>query len=75
MDNIRTAVITSYFSERGFGFLLEITLDGKRVNWFFHITDCTDFVPEVGNKVTFKMGNGRKGVAAVDVKLFVGGAQ
>jgi cold shock CspA family protein len=73
MDQIRNAVITSYFPERGYGFLLETTVDGKKNNLFFHVTTCQGFVPEIGNKVTFKIGSGRKGVAAVDIEL-VGGA-
>lgn len=55
--------IQKYFSDRGFGFIAE----HKNLH-FFHITSCS-FVPEVGQQVTFAIGVGKKGPAAVDVEL------
>lgn len=65
-----TGSIQKYFSDRGFGFIAE----HKNLH-FFHITSCS-FIPQVGQQVTFTIGVGKRGPAAVDVELVgEGGAQ
>ena len=62
---IKTAIILKYDIERGYGFLLE--LDNSR--HFFHITSCIGFIPQPGMTVTFQIGQGRKGPAAINLEL------
>ena len=70
--SIRYAVIQNFIPTKGFGFLQETTQgkDGlKEVRrHFFHVTD-TDFEPQIGQMVSFQLGLGRKGPAAVMVRL------
>ena len=62
--------IQKYFSDRGFGFIAE-----HKNFHFFHITSCA-FIPQVGQQVTFIVGVGKRGPAAVDVELVTeGGAK
>jgi len=68
MTNIRTAVVSQYFPERGFGWLLETLASGRKITHFFHITSC-GFVPEVGQQIQFEIGIGRKGPAAINLEL------
>lgn len=64
----KTAVVSQYFPEKGYGFLLEMVAGDKKITHFFHVTSCS-FTPEVGQQVRFNVGIGRKGPAAVDVEL------
>jgi cold shock CspA family protein len=67
----RQAMIQTFFQEAGYGFLLETVNEdgkGKRLKHFFHVTSC-DFVPEVGQRVVFELGMGRKGIAALNISL------
>ena len=66
-----TGTILQYNESRGFGFILE---NGTKRQHFFHVSSC-DFLPVVGQQVQFEVGQGRKGVAAVNVRLapLVGG--
>jgi len=36
---------------------------------FFHITNCIGFVPQVGMVVAFEVGEGRRGPAAINLRL------
>jgi cold shock protein len=60
---IITGTILHYNQERGFGFILE---NGTKRQHFFHVSHC-DFLPAVGLQVNFQIGQGKKGVAAVNV--------
>lgn len=65
MSDIRKkGVVKIWTPERAFGWIQEP--NGFRN--FLHIHQCVDFVPEVGDEVTFIIGPGRKGPAAVDVR-------
>ncbi len=64
----RFAVVSKYFNDRGFGWLVETT-PTKKVQHFFHISGCVGFVPEEGQVVSFTVGVGKKGPAAVGVEL------
>jgi cold shock CspA family protein len=64
-NNKKQGVVKLYDKERAFGFIQEN--NGYRN--FFHISSCRGFVPEIGQEVTFNIGTGRKGPAAVDVEL------
>lgn len=55
--------IQKYLSDRGFGFIVE-----HKNQHFFHITSCS-FIPQVGQLVTFDIGVGKRGPAAVNVEL------
>jgi cold shock protein len=59
------ATILHFDRGKGYGFLFE-TSGGNQ--YFFHVTSC-NFIPEVGQQVQFEVGQGRKGVAAVNVRL------
>jgi cold shock CspA family protein len=69
----RIAKVVVFFSEKGFGFLAENITDasGKRVvlQHFFHITSC-NFEPRTGMAVKFRVGQGKRGPAAVDVEVY-----
>lgn len=64
MSVMKTGIIADYKNDHGFGFILES--DGKRN--FFHIQQCKGFSPEVGQRVSFAIGEGRKGPAAINIK-------
>ncbi len=59
------ATIIHFDKPRGYGFLFEPATGNQ---FFFHITSC-NFIPEVGQQVQFEVGQGRKGIAAVNVRL------
>lgn len=65
MVQTHIARISKYDVERGYGFLIEA--DGNR--HFFHITSCNGFIPRPDMMVTFEIGVGRKGPAAVNIAL------
>ena len=75
MNERQLGIIQTYRDDRGFGFL--VTGESR---WFFHVRDCC-FLPKVGQRVTFVLGEGLKGPAALHVKLvdaldmLAGGAQ
>lgn len=64
MDTRLTGTVRQYLSNRGFGFIAE-----RKNLHFFHITSCKDFIPEVGQRVTFVVAAGRKGPAAAEIEL------
>lgn len=69
---IRIARISKYDVDKGFGFLVE----ADNTRHFFHITSCQGFVPQLEMMVTFEIGQGRRGPAAINIKLVSeGGAQ
>ena len=59
------ARVFKYDVEKGFGFLVE----ENNTRHFFHVTNCQGFVPQVGMVVTFEVGEGRRGPAAINLRL------
>src|SRR5258706_15849967 len=59
------ARIFKYDVEKGYGFLLE----ENNTRHFFHVTNCHGFVPQIGLVVTFQVGEGRRGPAALNIRL------
>ena len=62
---MKTAQVLKYDLEKGFGFLVE----QNNTRHFFHITNCIGFVPQVGMVVAFEVGEGRRGPAAINLRL------
>ena len=60
---MKTGIIADYKNDRGFGWILET--DGKR--HFLHVSECKGFAPEVGQRVSFTIGAGKKGPAACGI--------
>jgi len=63
--------ILQYSDSRGFGFIAE---QGTTRQHFFHVSSC-DFFPVAGQPVHFELGQGRKGIAAVNVRMAAGGVK
>jgi cold shock CspA family protein len=59
------ARIFKYDVEKGYGFLVE----ENNTRHFFHVTNCHGFVPQIGLVVTFQVGEGRRGPAALNIRL------
>lgn len=57
--------VTFYDSSKGFGFIQDLNKDAK---YFMHFSKCIDQVEE-GDKVTFDVEKGMKGLDAVNIKL------
>jgi cold shock CspA family protein len=72
-STIRYGKILSFNAERGYGFISETVTDANNkttmLSHFYHVTSC-DFEPRPQLVVKFRMGQGRRGLAAVDVQLF-----
>jgi len=70
---VRIGRVVTFFTEKGFGFLAEDATDasGKKMSrqHFFHITSC-NFEPRTGMVVQFRVGQGKRGPAAVGVELY-----
>lgn len=64
VDKEKKGIIDFYDTSKGFGFIKEIDSDNK---FFFHIKGLLDEVKE-GNKVTYELEKGIKGMNAVRVK-------
>lgn len=64
MVSRKQGVVRLYNKERAFGWVQEE--DGRR--HFLHLRECVNFMPSDGLEVTFVIGPGRKGPAAVDVR-------
>lgn len=60
----KNGVVKKYDKERAFGWVQEE--DGRR--HFLHLRECVDFMPSDGVEVTFVIGQGRRGPAAVDIR-------
>ena len=57
--------IRKYLSDKAYGFIAECNTQNEH---FFHITSCKH-VPEIGQRVLFEVGVGRRGPAAVNIEL------
>lgn len=60
----KEGIIDFYDTSKGFGFIKELDSDNK---FFFHVKGLIDEVKE-GNKVTYELEKGMKGMNAVRVK-------
>ena len=65
-DNIRKGVVSFFNDAKGYGFIKD--LESKQ-NLFVHINNTLDEIKE-GNLVSFEIGAGKKGPAAVNVKIY-----
>ncbi|CAM3985143.1 MULTISPECIES: cold-shock protein [Flavobacterium] len=64
VDTERKGIVDFYDTSKGFGFIKELDSDNK---FFFHVKGLIDEVKE-GNKVTYELEKGLKGMNAVRVK-------
>lgn len=64
MDAVREGKIDFFNTEKGFGFIKEI---GTGDSYFVHYKGLTEDVDE-GNKVSFQLEKGMKGLNAINVK-------
>jgi cold shock CspA family protein len=67
---MRIKGVVKWYSDKKFGFLLT---DEEHREVFFHVNDCSGFVPQEGLSVEFEMGldkNGRQ--KAVNIKAYAG---
>ncbi len=64
-DPSRTGTITFFNDSKGFGFIADSI---SKQSIFFHVNDTLEEVKE-GNLVSFEVGAGQKGPAAMKVKL------
>ncbi len=62
---MKTGVIKFFNATKGFGFIKE---DGTDAEVFVHITGLIDQPVNQGDKVTYEITEGRKGVNAINVK-------
>ena len=64
VDPVHTGVVDFFDTSKGFGFINEI---GSHERYFVHISGMLDEISE-GNKVSFELERGPKGMNAVRVK-------
>jgi cold shock CspA family protein len=65
-DNpVRKGTVSFFNDAKGYGFIKDLE---TKQNLFVHINNCHDEIKE-GNMVTFEIGAGQKGPAAMNVKL------
>lgn len=64
-DIIRKGTVSYFNDSKGYGFIVD---EETKESIFVHINDAHDDIKE-GNRVTFEIGKGQKGPAAMDVKL------
>ncbi len=64
-ETIRTGTVTYYNDSKGYGFIVD---KETKESIFVHVNNVIDEIKE-GNAVTFEIGKGQKGPAAMDVKL------
>ena len=62
-DPVHKGIVDFFNTSKGFGFIKELD---SRESYFFHINACIDEVIE-GNKVSFELEKGMKGMNAVKV--------
>jgi len=64
-DKTLQGIVKWFNEEKGFGF---IAVEGKN-DFFVHKNDIVDGPIREGDKVTFEVGEGKKGPCAINVKL------
>ncbi len=62
---MKTGEIKIFNEQKGFGFIRE---DGTNQEFFVHVTGLVDEV-KAGDRVSFEVQEGRKGINAVNVRL------
>jgi cold shock protein len=62
---MKTGTIKFFNATKGYGFIKE---DGSGQEIFVHITGLVDQPVNTGDKVSFDVAEGRKGVNAINVK-------
>ncbi|VXB50989.1 DNA-binding protein [Flavobacterium sp. 9AF] len=67
VDLTKKGVVDFYNTSKGFGFIKELDSNNK---FFFHVNGLIDEVKE-GNKVTYELEKGVKGMNAVNVKKHI----
>lgn len=65
-DLIRKGIVSFFNDAKGYGFIKDLE---TKQNLFVHINNCHEEIKE-GNLVSFEIGAGQKGPAAMNVKLF-----
>jgi cold shock CspA family protein len=65
LDPIRKGVVSFFNDSKGYGFIRDLE---TKQDFFVHINNAEDEIRE-GNLVTFEIGAGQKGPAAMNVKL------
>jgi len=61
---MKTGTVKFFNETKGFGFIIE---DDSNNEYFVHVTGLIDEIRE-GDKVTFELTEGKKGLNAVNVK-------
>jgi cold shock CspA family protein len=64
---MKTGIVSAFFGDRGYGFIKDSDTS-KLEHWFFHIHNCR-VEPRIGLRVQFSVGEGRKGLMAIDIEL------
>jgi cold shock CspA family protein len=67
-DEPRNGVVNFFSESKGFGFIND-TVSGERI--FVHINNLSERIAE-GDKVTFEVENGPRGLSAANVKIIKG---
>jgi cold shock protein len=62
---MKTGTIKFFNATKGYGFITE---DGTNAEIFVHITGLIDQPINTGDKVTYEVQQGRKGLNAINVK-------
>ena len=62
---VETGKVKFYNKNKGYGFIVD---DNTQTDVFFHVTGMVDEVKE-GDAVQYILGNGKKGVVALEVSL------
>lgn len=70
-DPVRKGVVSFFNDSKGYGFIKDLE---TKENFFVHINNTEDEIKE-GNLVTFEIGAGQKGPAAMRVKKYVEGSK
>jgi cold shock CspA family protein len=65
VDPVHNGKVTFFNSDKGYGFIKD-AMDGE--SYFVHINSCDDEIGE-GDKVSFEIERGQKGLVAVRVKI------
>jgi len=65
-DNLFLGTVKFFNHEKGFGF---IRPDEDMDDLFFHKTACAEGIPRDGDIVEFKVSEGPKGLAAINVRI------
>ena len=63
---MKTGTVKFFNEEKGFGFVRD---DESKDEYFFHISDCEEaMMPAQNDKVSFELGENKRGPCAEDVK-------